>query len=85
MKGAFVVKPIKHMRSKRGFYIGRVREANNLIHATKVSPEWAGVQGRGMSFSNLLMTLARGHNKGTKVVDPKANFYEKIKSGNKFG
>ncbi|MBC6975111.1 MULTISPECIES: hypothetical protein [Bacillus] len=79
------MKPIKHMRSKRGFYIGRVREVNNRIHATKVSPDWAGVQGRGMAFSNLLMTLASEHHKGTIVADPKANFHEKIKNGNKFG
>lgn len=85
MKEEFIVKPIKHMRSKRGFYIGRLRQVENHANHSKLSSEMIGTPGRGMAWTwHQLMTLASEHHKGAKVIDPKSNFHEKIKNGNRF-
>ncbi|MGR5980881.1 hypothetical protein ACT7DJ_34920 [Bacillus cereus] len=53
------MKPIKHMRSKRGFYIGRLSQLRgNRLNHSKLSSELTGITGRGMAFSSFLMTLA---------------------------
>lgn len=41
------------MRSKRGFYIGRVHTPST----NKRTEEWAGRMGKSMIFSSLLVTL----------------------------
>jgi hypothetical protein len=71
------MKSIKHMRSKRGFYIGRLNQqmANQANHS-KNSSELARITGRGMAFSSFLMTLA-GHQKGMKLIDPKKSNFHK--------
>ncbi|AYY25368.1 hypothetical protein [Bacillus sp. FDAARGOS_527] len=70
------MKPITHMRSKRGFYIGRLgKQMENQANYSKQSSNLTGFAGRGMGFSNFLMTLAY-HEKGTKIIDPKTNFHE---------
>ncbi|MDF9624927.1 hypothetical protein P5775_19520 [Bacillus cereus] len=69
------MKPIKHMRSKRGFYIGRLsQQMPNQANRSKQLSELAGITGRGMAFSSFLMTLA-GHQKGMKLIDPKTDFH----------
>ncbi|PGC53800.1 hypothetical protein [Bacillus pseudomycoides] len=70
------MKPIKHLRSKRGFYIGRLSQlGGNRVNHSKLSSELTGITGRGMAFSSLLMTLA-GNEKGMKLIDPKANSHK---------
>ncbi|MGQ4286617.1 hypothetical protein ACS4JF_18885 [Bacillus thuringiensis] len=70
------MKPIKHMRSKRGFYIGRLSQVRgNRVNHSKVSAEWNGITGRGMAFLSFLMTLS-GDGKEMKLIDPKASFHE---------
>ncbi|MHA2895715.1 hypothetical protein CN553_16950 [Bacillus cereus] len=70
------MKPIKHMRSKRGFYIGRLsQQMPNQASRSKQLSELAGITGRGMAFSSFLMTLA-GHQKGMKLIDPKTDFHD---------
>lgn len=70
------MKPIKHMRSKRGFYIGRLsQQVPNQANRSKQLSELTGITGRGMAFSSFLMTLA-GNEKGIKLIDPKANFHK---------
>ncbi|WP_257153014.1 hypothetical protein [Bacillus thuringiensis] len=39
------MKPIKHMRSKRGFYIGRVPHTTHTPSTNKRTEEWAGRMG----------------------------------------
>ncbi|WP_410990986.1 hypothetical protein [Bacillus cereus] len=51
------MKPIKHMRSKRGFYIGRVPHPTHTPSTNKRTEEWAGRMGKSMIFSSLLVTL----------------------------
>lgn len=47
------MKPIKHMRSKRGFYIGRLsKQVGNHTNHTTLSSELAGSTGRGMGISS---------------------------------
>ncbi len=78
MKGDNGMKPIKHMRSKHGFYIGRLSQVRrNRVNHSKVSAELNGLTGRGMAFSSFLMTLA-GNEKGIKLIDPKANFHKHL-------
>ena len=55
------MKPIKHMRSKRGFYIGRVPHTTNTIPTNKRTEEWTGRKGKSMIFSSLLVTLDPYH------------------------
>ncbi|MED1304079.1 hypothetical protein BK704_35295 [[Bacillus thuringiensis] serovar konkukian] len=70
------MKPIKHMRSKRGFYIGRLsQQVGKQTNHSKLSSELTGITGRGMAFSSFLMTLA-GHQKGMKLIDPKTSFHQ---------
>ncbi|PEA84057.1 hypothetical protein COL30_05270 [Bacillus pseudomycoides] len=70
------MKPIKHLRSKRGFYIGRLSQlGGNRVNHSKLSSELTGITGRGMVFSSFLMTLA-GNEKGMKPIDPKANSHK---------
>ncbi|MEI4618171.1 hypothetical protein [Bacillus cereus] len=70
------MKPIKHMRSKRGFYIGRLsQQVPNQANRSKQLSELTGITGRGMVFSSFLMTLA-GNEKGIKLIDPRANFHK---------
>lgn len=70
------MKPIKHLRSKRGFYIGRLSQLRgNRVNPSKLSSELTGITGRGMAFSSFLMTLA-GNEKGMKLIDPKANSHK---------
>ncbi|MES1053170.1 hypothetical protein FOA24_29555 [Bacillus thuringiensis] len=70
------MKPIKHMRSKRGFYIGRLGQLRgNRVNHSKLSSELTGITGRGMAFSSFLMTLA-GHQNGMKLIDPKTSFHQ---------
>lgn len=76
MRGRNVMKPIKHMRSKRGFYIGRLSQLRgNCVNHSKLLSELTGITGRGMAFSSFLMTLA-SNEKGMKFIDPKANFHK---------
>ncbi|HDR6259427.1 TPA: hypothetical protein QCU36_005187 [Bacillus cereus] len=55
------MKPIKHMRSKRGFYIGRFPHTTHTPSTNKRTEEWAGRMGKSMGksmiFSSLLVTL----------------------------
>lgn len=78
MKGRNVMKPIKHMRSKRGFYIGRLsQEVGKHMSSSKLSTEFAGKPGGGMGWAfHQLMTLDGGNQKRIKVIDPKASFHE---------
>ncbi|PFZ08103.1 hypothetical protein COL63_25675 [Bacillus pseudomycoides] len=70
------MKPIKHLRSKRGFYIGRLSQlGGNRVNHSKLSSELTGITRRGMAFSSFLMTLA-GNEKGMKLIDPKANSHK---------
>ncbi|WP_144508844.1 hypothetical protein [Bacillus mycoides] len=72
------MKPIKHMRSKRGFYIGRLsQEVGKHMSSSKLSTEFAGKPGGGMGGAfHQLMTLDGGHQKRIQVIDPKASFHE---------
>ncbi|MGH0789836.1 hypothetical protein ACQVTU_19330 [Bacillus cereus] len=74
------MKPIKHMRSKRGFYIGRLsQEVGKHMSSSKLSTEFAGKPGGGMGWAfHQLMTLDGEHqkNKRITVIDPKANFHD---------
>ncbi|TKH19541.1 hypothetical protein FC697_20225 [Bacillus wiedmannii] len=72
------MKPIKHMRSKRGFYIGRLnQQMGNRANHSKLSSEFAGKAGGGMGWAfHQLMTLDGGNQKRIKVIDPKASFHE---------
>ncbi|ANS52134.1 hypothetical protein BM86_17065 [Bacillus thuringiensis] len=72
------MKPIKHMRSKRGFYIGRLREGmGKHKNPQKLSSDFVGKPGGGMGWVfHQLMTLDGGHQKRMKVIDPKASFHE---------
>lgn len=72
------MKLIKHPRSKRGFYIGRIRQGENHISQTKLSSKMIGTTGRGMALSQLFMTLASESCKGSIVADPKGSFHEKL-------
>jgi len=76
MKGVNVMKPIKHMRSKRGFYIGRLaQEVGKRINHSNLSSEFAGKPGKGMKWSlHQLIVLDGACQKGTKCIDPKASF-----------
>ncbi|OLR25064.1 hypothetical protein [Bacillus cereus] len=69
------MKPIKHMRSKRGFYIGRVaQEVGKRINSSNLSSEFAGKPGKGTKWSlNQLIVLDGACQKGTKCIDPKAS------------
>lgn len=80
MKGENGMKPIKHMRSKRGFYIGRLRqEKGKHMNPSTLSSECIGTPGGGMGWAfHQLMTLDGGHQKRMKVIDPKANFHERF-------
>ncbi|WP_305928017.1 hypothetical protein [Bacillus mycoides] len=51
------MKPIKHMRSKRGFYIGRVPHTTSTNSTNNCTKEWTGRMGKSMIFSSLLVTL----------------------------
>ncbi|HDR3493215.1 TPA: hypothetical protein QCN73_004757 [Bacillus wiedmannii] len=51
------MKPIKHMRSKRGFYIGRVPHTTSINSTNNRTQEWTGRTGKSMIFSSLLVTL----------------------------
>ncbi|MBG9510890.1 hypothetical protein ABE47_01370 [Bacillus thuringiensis] len=51
------MKPITHMRSKRGFYIGRVPHTTNTFPINNRTKEWTGRMGKSMIFSSLLVTL----------------------------
>ncbi|MCU5583213.1 hypothetical protein OCF65_22580 [Bacillus toyonensis] len=51
------MKPIKHMRSKRGFYIGRVPQTTHTPSTNNRTKEWTGRMGKSMIFSSLLVTL----------------------------
>ncbi|MEK5287952.1 hypothetical protein NSS61_26365 [Bacillus sp. EU54] len=56
------MKPIKHMRSKRGFYIGRVPHTTHTPSTNNNrTKEWAGRTGKSMIFSSLLVTLDPYH------------------------
>lgn len=72
------MKPIKHMRSKRGFYISRLsQEVGKHMSSSKLSTEFAGKPGGGMGWAfHQLMTLDEGNQKRIKVIDPKASFHE---------
>ncbi|MDA2637889.1 hypothetical protein [Bacillus cereus] len=76
------MKPIKHMRSKRGFYIGRLsKEVGNQMKHPTLSSERAGSMGRGRMWDlPQLITLAgelqKKKEKGILVIDPKAHFHE---------
>lgn len=74
------MKPIKHMRSKRGFYIGRLsKQVGNHTNHTTLSSELAGSTGRGMGWVfHQLMTLdgEQQKNKRVTVIDPKVNFHK---------
>ncbi|EKS8373931.1 hypothetical protein QC456_006602, partial [Bacillus cereus] len=50
------MKPITHMRSKRGFYIGRVPHTTNTLPINNRTKEWTGRMGKSMIFSSLLVT-----------------------------
>lgn len=78
MKGENEMKPMKHMRSKRGFYIGRLRQGmRKHINPSTLSSECIGKSGGGIRWAfHQLMTLDGGHQKRMKVIDPKANFHE---------
>lgn len=52
------MKPIKHMRSKRGFYIGRASHTTHTLSTNNNRTKaWTGRMGKGMIFSSLLVTL----------------------------
>lgn len=55
------MKPIKHMRSKRGFYIGRVLHTTHTPSTNNRTQEWTGRTGKSMIFSSLLVTLDPYH------------------------
>lgn len=45
------------MRSKRGFYIGRVPHTTSTNSTNNRTQEWTGRTGKSMIFSSLLVTL----------------------------
>lgn len=45
------------MRSKRGFYIGRVPHTTHTPSTNNRTKEWTGRMGKSMIFSSLLVTL----------------------------
>ncbi len=49
------------MRSKRGFYIGRVSHTTHTPSTNKRTEEWTGRMGKSMIFSSLLVTLDPYH------------------------
>lgn len=50
------------MRSKRGFYIGRVPYTTHTLSTNNNrTKEWAGRMGKSMIFSSLLVTLDPYH------------------------
>ncbi|MGZ9785468.1 hypothetical protein [Bacillus pseudomycoides] len=74
------MKPIKHIRSKRGFYIGRLsQEAEKHMNPSKLSSEFVGKPGKGMGWAcHQLMTLDGEHQKKKRltVIDPKGHFHK---------
>ncbi|HDX9577635.1 TPA: hypothetical protein ROX88_001132 [Bacillus pseudomycoides] len=70
------MKPITHIRSKRGFYIGRLnQEVGKRRNHPKLSSEFTGRVGMGVRWSlHQLITL--DERQRTMIFDPKTSFHQ---------
>lgn len=70
------MKPITHIRSKRGFYIGRLnQEVEKCKNPSKLSDEFTGRVGKGVKWS-LRQLITLDENQRVMTIDPKASFHQ---------